>query len=109
MLRINSGVFLSSFPLNSLFPPPLSSLALLSNMSSVQATGVSSTPSHSPLMNINWGVCRSGMESFPPHLGVDKFAMVNPNFWSGTPEEQNAMTRWYQFSGVSDSLYCFFF
>ena len=72
-------------------------------MSSTQATGIPSTPSHSPLMNINWGVHCSGMESFPPHLGVDEFAMVNPDFWSDTPEEQNAMTGWYWFSDVSIS------
>ena len=52
-------------------------------------------------MNVNWGVRRSGPESFPPHLGVDEFAVVNPDFWSGTPEEQRVMNGWYWFSDVS--------
>ena len=34
-------------------------------------------------------------------LGVDEFAVVNPDFWSGTPEEQQAFQGWYRFSDVS--------
>ena len=52
-------------------------------------------------MNINQGVRRHGLESFPPMLGVDEFAVVNPDFWSGTPEEQQAFQGWYRFSDVS--------
>ena len=70
-------------------------------MSSTQATGVVSPSPRSPLMNVNWGVRRHGMEEFPPMLGVDEFAVVNPDFWSGTPEEQQAMQGWYRFSDVS--------
>ena len=57
-------------------------------------------------MNINWGVRRHGLESFPPMLGVDEFAVVNPDFWSGTPEEQQAFQGWYHFSDVSYLLLC---
>ena len=70
-------------------------------MSSTQATGVVSPSPRSPLMNVNWGVRRRSMEEFPPMLGVDEFAVVNPDFWSGTPEEQQAMRGWYCFSDVS--------
>ena len=70
-------------------------------MSSVQATGVASPSPRSPLMNVNWGVHRHGLESFPPMLGVDEFAVVNLDFWSGTPEEQNTVQGWYRFSDVS--------
>ena len=70
-------------------------------MSSTQAIGVVSPSPCSPLMNVNWGVHRHGMEDFPPMLGVDEFAVVNPDFWSGTPEEQQAMRGWYCFSDVS--------
>ena len=52
-------------------------------------------------MTLNWGVRRHGLESFPPMLGVDEFAVVNPDFWSGTPEEQRAFQGWYRFSDVS--------
>ena len=34
-------------------------------------------------------------------LGVDEFAVVNPDFWSGTPEEQRTFQGWYRFSDVS--------
>ena len=34
-------------------------------------------------------------------LGVDEFAVVNLDFWSGTPEEQRAFQGWYRFSDVS--------
>ena len=70
-------------------------------MSSTQATGALSPSPHSPLMNVNWGVCRHGMEAFPPMLGVDEFTVVNPDFWSGTPEEQRSFQGWYRFSNVS--------
>ena len=70
-------------------------------MSSAQATGLASTSPRSPLMNVNWGVRRHGLEEFPPLLGVDEFAVVNPDFWSGTPEEQRAFQGWYRFSDVS--------
>ena len=70
-------------------------------MSSTQATGVLSLSPRSPLMNINWGVRRHGMEAFPPMLGVDKFAVVNLDFWSGTPEEQQTFQGWYRFLDVS--------
>ena len=56
-------------------------------------------------MNVNWGVRQHGMEAFPPMLGVDEFAVVNPDFWSGTPEEQQTLQGWYRFSDVS----CFLF
>ena len=69
-------------------------------MSSVQATGLASPSPRSPLMNVNWGVRLHGMEEFPPMLGVDEFTMVNPDFWSGTPEEQRAFQGWYHFSDV---------
>ena len=52
-------------------------------------------------MSVNWGVRRHGLEEFPPTLGVDEFAVVNPDFWSGTPEEQRAFQGWYRFSDVS--------
>ena len=76
-------------------------------MSSVQATGVLSPSPRSPLMNVNWGVRRHGLEEFPPMLGVDEFAVVNPDFWSGTPEEQRAFQGWYRFSDVSSLCYSF--
>ena len=102
MPRINSGGVLPSSPSIRFSPPPTSTTPLLlSTMSSTQATGVPSSPSHSPLMNVNWGVRQSGPESLPPCLGVDEFAVVNPDFWSGTPEEQRAMNGWYWFSDVS--------
>ena len=74
-------------------------------MSSAQATGVLSPSPRSPLMNVNWGVRRHGLEEFPPTLGVDEFAVVNPDFWSGTPEEQRAFQGWYRFSDVSSLCY----
>ena len=74
--------------------PPLNTSSYHA-MSSTQATGVASPSPRSPLMNVNWGVRRHGMEEFPPMLGVDEFAVVNPDFWSGTPEEQRAMQGWY--------------
>ena len=74
-------------------------------MSSTQATGVLSPSPRSPLMNVNWGVRRHGLEEFPPMLGVDEFAVVNPDFWSGTPEEQRAFQGWYRFSDVSSVYY----
>ena len=58
-------------------------------------------------MNVNWGVRRHGLEEFPPTLGVDEFAVVNPDFWSGTPEEQRAFQGWYRFSDVSFFYYWF--
>ena len=78
-------------------------------MSSTQATGVLSPSPRSPLMNINWGVHQHSMEAFPPMLGVDEFAVVNPDFWSGTPEEQRAFQGWYRFSDVSYLLLFSFF
>ena len=75
-------------------------------MSSAQTTGVVSPSPHSPIMNINWGIRRHGLESFPPMLGVDEFAVVNPDFWSATPEEQQAFQGWYCFSDVSYLLLC---
>ena len=69
-------------------------------MSSTQATGIPSSL-YSSLMNVNWGIHWSGPESFPPLLGVDEFAVVNLDFWSGTPEEQRVMNGWYRFSDVS--------
>ena len=58
-------------------------------------------------MNVNWGVRCHGLEKFPPMLGVDEFAVVNPDFWSGTPEEQQGFQGWYRFSDVSYLLLCF--
>ena len=74
-------------------------------MSSAQATGVLSPSPRSPFMNVNWGICRHSLEEFPPTLGVDEFAVVNPDFWSGTPEEQRAFQGWYRFSDVSSLCY----
>ena len=76
-------------------------------MSSAQATGFLSPSPRSPLMNVNWGVRRHGLEEFPPMLGVDEFAVVNPDFWSGTPEEQRAFHGRYRFSDVSSFLLMF--
>ena len=47
------------------------------------------------------------MEAFPPMLGVDEFAVVNPDFWSGTPAEQQGFQGWYHFSDVSYFLVYF--
>ena len=77
-------------------------------MSSTQATGVLSPSPRSPLMNVNWGVRRHGIEEFPPMLGVDKFAVVNPDFWSGMPEEQRIFQGWNHFSDVSYLLFSSF-
>ena len=81
--------------------PLLTTIISLLTMSSAQATGIASPSPRSPLMNVNWGVRRHGLEEFPPMLGVDEFAVVNPDFWSGTPEEQRAFQGWYRFSDVS--------
>ena len=77
-------------------------------MSSTQAVGIASPSPRSPLMNVNWGVRRHGLESFPPMLGVDEFAVVNLDLWSGTPEEQNTFQGWYRFSDVSFLLLCLY-
>ena len=62
-------------------------------MSSTAAT-MGSLPSDgsSPFVTVNWGLPTSGPEAYPPHLGKDEFAIVNPDFWGATKEEQDAMT-----------------
>ena len=76
-------------------------------MSSTQATAGSSPMGSSPFVNINWGVCTHGLEAYLPHLGVDEFAVVNPDFWSATGEEQDTMVRWFCFAEVSLPLILF--
>ena len=65
-------------------------------------TAMGSLPSEgsSPFVMVNWGLPTSGSEPYPPHLGKDKFAVINPNFWGATKEEQDTMTGWYMFHVV---------
>ena len=101
--RLNGRPFLVESP-SIRFSLPLTASPHISTMSSAQATSLASPSPRSPLMNVNWGVRRHGLEEFPPMLGVDEFAVVNPDFWSGTPEEQRAFQGWYRFSDVSCRL-----
>ena len=67
------------------------------------AAAMGSLPSEgsSPFVMVNWGLPTSGPEAYPPHLGKDEFAVINPDFWGATKEEQDAMTGWYTFHAVS--------
>ena len=55
----------------------------------------------SPFVNDSWGLHLFGPEPYPPFLGDGEFAIINPNFWGATKEEQDGMKGWYMFHAVS--------
>jgi hypothetical protein len=81
-----NNVFLRSSPLSSYATPP---------------EGVASVPSFS----LSMGTRTSGEEEFPPLLGVDDFAIVNPDFWDldETRNDRSQYHGWMGFAEVSVS------
>ena len=69
--------------------------------STTTAMGSVSSEGSSPFVTVNWGLPVSSPEAYPPHLGKDEFAVINPDFWVATKEEQDAMTGWFMFHVVS--------
>jgi hypothetical protein len=64
--------------------------------------GVASVPSFS----LSMGTRTSGEEEFPPMLGVDDFAIVNPDFWDmdETRNDRSLYHGWMGFAEVSVCL-----
>ena len=62
-----------------------------------------STPSEgsSPFVTDAWGLRLFGPEPYPPFVGEGEFAIINPDFWGASKEEQDAMKGWYVFHAVS--------
>jgi hypothetical protein len=65
--------------------------------------GVASVPSFS----LSMGTRTSGEEEFPPLLGVDDFAIVNPDFWDldETRNDRSQYHGWMGFAEVSVSFH----
>ena len=95
--RINSRPPFAPFPINLLFPSSI--IIPHHSMSSVNVPSGVSLPDtgSSPFINVNWGVRTHGLEACPPCLGVDEFAIINPNFWGQTAVEQEQFKGWYRF------------
>ena len=68
------------------------------------ATAVSDLPNpgadYIPYPRFSYSLPTSGSEDFPPHLGVDEFAIRNPDFWSDRGNEEK-YTGWMGFADVS--------
>ena len=71
-------------------------------MSSTTAA-MGSTPSEgsSPFVSDSWGLRLFGPEDYPPFVGDGEFAIINPDFWGASKEEQESMKGWYVFHAVS--------
>ena len=69
--------------------------------STTAAMGSAPSEGLSPFVTINWGLHLSGPEAYPPYLGDGEFAIINPDFWGATKEEQEVMKGWYMFHVVS--------
>ena len=54
----------------------------------------------SPFVTNAWGLRLFGPEPYPPFVGEGEFAIVNPDFWGASKEEQDAMKGWYVFHVV---------
>jgi hypothetical protein len=65
--------------------------------------GVASVPSFS----LSMGTRTSGEEEFPPMLGVDDFAIVNPDFWD-MDETRNDRSLYHGWMGFAEVSVCFF-
>ena len=69
--------------------------------STTAAMGSSPSEGSSPFVSVNWNLCLSGPEAYPPFVGDGEFAIINPDFWGASKEEQEAMKGWYMFHVVS--------
>ena len=76
--------------------------------STTAAMGSIPSEGSSPFVTVNWGLRLSGPEAYPPHLGDGEFAIIDPNYWGTTKEEQDVMKGWYMFHVVSSfSFSCY--
>ena len=75
--------------------------------STTAAMGSAPSEGSSPFISVNWGLRLFGPEAYPPFLGDGEFAIINPNFWGATKEEQDTMKGWYMFHVVSSFPFCF--
>ena len=66
----------------------------MSSPLSSYTTAVSAVPS------LNWQEPFEGPESFPPAMGYDAFAVVNPDYWEDGADI-NKFTGWMNFTEVS--------
>ena len=55
----------------------------------------------SPCVTDAWGLRLFGPEPYPPFVGEGEFAIINPDFWGASKEEQEAMKGWYVFHAMS--------
>ena len=89
-----------SFPIKSLFPSSQSS-NIPSMSSTVAAMGSAPSEGSSPFVSESWGLRLFGPEPYPPFVGEGEFAIINPDFWGASKEEQESMKGWYMFHAVS--------
>ena len=69
--------------------------------STTAAMGSAPSEGSSPFVNDTWGLRLFGPEPYPPFVGEGEFAIINPDFWGASKEEQDAMKGWYVFHAVS--------
>ena len=69
--------------------------------STTSAMGSAPSEGSSPFVTDAWGLRLFGPEPYPPFVGEGEFAIINPDFWGASKEEQDAMKGWYVFHAVS--------
>ena len=69
--------------------------------STTAAMGSAPSEGSSPFITDAWGLRLFGPEPYPPFVGEGEFAIINPDFWGASKEEQDAMKGWYVFHAVS--------
>ena len=69
--------------------------------STTAAMGSAPSEGSSPFVNESWGLRLFGPEPYPPFVGEGEFAIINPDFWGASREEQESMRGWYMFHAVS--------
>ena len=75
-------------------------------ISSPASSGYATAEGSSPLvMNYRWAEPLYGDEAFPPHLKHDDMAIVNPDYWDDSVD-QNAFKGWMCMTEVGVS-FCF--
>jgi hypothetical protein len=84
-------------------PPPLTTLPTMSSYAT-PPEGVALVPSFS----LSMGTRTSGEEEFPPLMGVDDFAVVNPDFWD-MDETRNDRSQYHGWMGFAEvSVFSFY-
>ena len=72
--------------------------------STTAAMGSAPSEGLSPFVTDAWGLRLFGPEDYPPFVGDGEFAIINPDFWGASKEEQDSMKGWYVFHAVSTFL-----